>query len=260
VNMSLNGPDRYTIMIVDDNRHLLVALGDYLTFQGYDVVTAATGEEALRKLERGGADLIVLDIGMPGMGGMGFLRRITVGGGRLKYPVIVLTARTGMEDFFEDLEVEGVLSKPCPEPELARNIREVLSRRAAQARAAARGGRRILIVEDDLPVLADIESIMTAAGYEVDSADNAHEVLEKATTVRPDAILMKESLPRMSGTLIASLLGAMPSTRGIPLVLYDPAQTVDSTARKWTNKQVKVVNTSKPEELLASVEQILGIA
>jgi len=135
-----------------------------------------------------------------------------------------------------------------------------LSRRAAQARAAARGGRRILIVEDDLPVLADIESIMTAAGYEVDSADNAHEVLEKATTVRPDAILMKESLPRMSGTLIASLLGAMPSTRGIPLVLYDPAQTVDSTARKWTNKQVKVVNTSKPEELLASVEQILGIA
>jgi len=70
VNMSLNGPDRYTIMIVDDNRHLLVALGDYLTFQGYDVVTAATGEEALRKLERGGADLIVLDIGMPGMGGM----------------------------------------------------------------------------------------------------------------------------------------------------------------------------------------------
>lgn len=255
----MSGSDRNIIMVIDDNRHLLVALEDYLAFQGYEVITAPTGEEALRKLERTKPDLIVLDIGMPGMGGMGFLKRISLGAGRLKYPVLVLTAKTAMESFFNDMEVEGFLPKPCPEAELARKIREVLSRRAAQARAAGRGGRKILVVEDDLPKLGDIESLMTGAGYEVATADNAHEVLEKATTVRPDAILMKEVLPKMSGTLIASLLGAMPSTKSIPLVIYDPGKSAASVSGKRSNKVLKIVHTSEPAELLVAVEQLLGI-
>jgi DNA-binding response OmpR family regulator len=190
---------------------------------------------------------------------MGFLKRITIGKGKLKYPVLVLTAKTAMEDFFEDMEVEGFLPKPCPEAELARKIREILSRRAAQVRAAARGGRRILVVENDLPMLSDLETVMAAAGYEVDTADSAHEVLERATTARPDAILMKEALPKMPGTLIASLLGAMPSTRGIPVVLYDPGNTIASAPENRDDKLLQVVRTSDASELLGAVERILGI-
>ena len=70
--MSSDTTRKEHILLVDDEKHLLVSLRDYLTFEHFTVTTAQSGEEALEVLERITPDLIVLDISMPGMGGMGF--------------------------------------------------------------------------------------------------------------------------------------------------------------------------------------------
>ena len=72
-----------SVLLVDDDTSLLVTLSDFLKFEGYHVVTADSGEEALRRLEEIRPDLIILDMSMPGMGGVGFLKAISSSGGRL---------------------------------------------------------------------------------------------------------------------------------------------------------------------------------
>lgn len=81
------------LLLVDDDQSLLETLGDFLSFEGYEVLCAVSGEDALIKMRPFQPDLIILDMGMPGMGGTGFLDRITQPDGHTLYPVLVLTAR-----------------------------------------------------------------------------------------------------------------------------------------------------------------------
>ncbi|NQT93034.1 MAG: response regulator [Lentisphaerae bacterium] len=57
------------ILLIDDDTSLLTTLSDFLSFEGYEVVTADSGEQGLRRLQTTEPDLIVLDMSMPGMGG-----------------------------------------------------------------------------------------------------------------------------------------------------------------------------------------------
>ena len=95
-----------TILLIDDDTSLLVTLSDFLRFEGYDVTTADSGEQGLKRLKTLEPDLIILDMSMPGMGGIGFLKEISVVG-KPKHPVLVLTARANMAEFFADIDVDG---------------------------------------------------------------------------------------------------------------------------------------------------------
>ena len=64
------------ILLLDDDPSLRRTLGDFLRFEGYDVVTAESGEKGLEALKVQRPDLIILDMSMPGMGGIGFLKSI----------------------------------------------------------------------------------------------------------------------------------------------------------------------------------------
>ena len=61
------------ILLVDDDASLLATLGDFLESEGYEVAKAASGEKALAMLRISQPELIVLDMSMPGIGGMGVL-------------------------------------------------------------------------------------------------------------------------------------------------------------------------------------------
>jgi DNA-binding response OmpR family regulator len=126
------------ILLVDDDVHLLTTLGDYLTHKGYLVETAQSAEEAIQQLHGSNPDLIILDMSMPGMGGIGFLRHQAVAADSGGFPVLVLTARTAMQAFFDEVDVAGFLTKPCPGERLLDSIRGILkiSRSAAPQEVA----------------------------------------------------------------------------------------------------------------------------
>jgi DNA-binding response OmpR family regulator len=248
-----------TLLLVDDERHLLMALGDFLKYEDFNVVVAQSGEEALIQIENTTPDLIVLDISMPGMGGIGFLKAISSRDGKPKYPVLVLTARAAMKDFFDSIDVDGFIEKPCDEAELSRTIREILARRRADEKKRERVQAKILIAEDEETVAEEISTALKGAGYDVSIVQTGPEVLEKASADKPDAIIMKEILPRLNGSAVASLLDVMPTVNSTPVIIYDENRTVEEGRAKVEsiNCVKSFLATCDPAELTKAVAALV---
>jgi DNA-binding response OmpR family regulator len=117
-----------TVLVVDDEERLVALLDSYLTQQGFRVVTASNGVEALDVARRERPDLIVLDWMMPGLDGLGFL---TEHRQESETPIIVLTARVDDDDKVVGLELgaDDYVTKPFRPRELLARIRAVLRRR-----------------------------------------------------------------------------------------------------------------------------------
>lgn len=125
----------WTILVVDDEARLRALLEAYLKDRGYAVATAADGIEALQVAARVRPDLIVLDIMMPRMDGIRFLKSYRRSPGT---PVIVLTARIEETDTVLGLELgaDDYVTKPFSPRELEARIRSVLRRLEGPARQA----------------------------------------------------------------------------------------------------------------------------
>ena len=123
-----------TILVVDDAESLRTMVKSYLTQEGYRVVTAANGREALFVARQERPDLILLDLMMPEMGGFEFITAHNRDGDA---PVIILTAKIEESDKVLGLELgaDDYLTKPFSLRELTARIRAVL-RRAEKSAAA----------------------------------------------------------------------------------------------------------------------------
>ena len=115
------------ILVVDDDATLLVVLSEQLRDDGYEVATARDGAEALRRLESGWPDLILLDLTMPRMDGLALARRIKA---QADLPIIVLSAIDTADSKARLLDevAEDYVSKPYHYPELRARIQRVLQR------------------------------------------------------------------------------------------------------------------------------------
>jgi CheY-like chemotaxis protein len=102
------------ILIVDDDELVLIALGELLRPQGYEVRTMSSGREALERLESEPYDLIMLDVIMPEMDGFELCRRIRQKEAHKETPIVFLTAKSRDQDREQGLEAGAnlFLSKP----------------------------------------------------------------------------------------------------------------------------------------------------
>lgn len=118
------------ILVVDDEPVIVTVVRERLEREGFVVRTAASGEEALAHMEADRADLIVLDLMLPGIDGLEVLRRLRGRGDTV--PVIVLTARDEDVDKIVGLEMgaDDYLVKPFNPRELSARIRAVLRRQS----------------------------------------------------------------------------------------------------------------------------------
>lgn len=116
-----------TIMVVDDQSSVRQLLQEYLTEQGYRVVTAPDGQNALYMARHEQPDLILLDIMMPKMDGYQFLRQFRL---ERRTPIIIITARDEETDAVLglDLGADDYVTKPFRMRELMARIRAVLRR------------------------------------------------------------------------------------------------------------------------------------
>lgn len=116
-----------TVLLIDDDADLTRLVGDYLTREGFTVATAPDGTKALGRIIETRADIVVLDVMMPGPDGLEVLRRIRT---ETAVPVLMLTARGDEEDRVTglDLGADDYLAKPCSPRELVSRIRAILRR------------------------------------------------------------------------------------------------------------------------------------
>ncbi len=115
------------ILLVEDEESLSDPLSYLLEKEGYSVAVAATGPEGLAEFDRGGADLVLLDLMLPGLSGIDVCRQLRQ---RSSVPVIMLTAKDSEVDKVVGLEIgaDDYVTKPYSSRELLARIKAVLRR------------------------------------------------------------------------------------------------------------------------------------
>jgi CheY-like chemotaxis protein len=258
----MESQDKKKILLIDDDRNLLLTLSDFLKFEGYTVVTADCGENGLKALERMTPDLIILDMSMPGMGGVGFLKEISSTDGKPEHPVLVLTARANMAEFFANVDVDGFIAKPCDPADLLMEVARIIfltSGVVDDGKVAAKEKYKVLIGEDDDVIREQLVDAFAGAKLLVDSVSKGPEVLEQAIVQRPDIIVVKRVLASMNGDAIAGMLKQMPNTRDIPIVLYDDSGA-DIPKEKFVNSTSAIkrfVRSSDAEKVVQAASEVL---
>ncbi len=128
--------DPARILLVDDDVELATMLSDYLVRDGFEVLAVPDGESGVAEALSGRFALVVLDVMMPGIGGIEALRRIRAAS---TVPVLMLTARGDDLDRIVGLELgaDDYVPKPCLPRELAARLRAILRRSQQSAEPAA---------------------------------------------------------------------------------------------------------------------------
>jgi two-component system OmpR family response regulator len=141
-NSDMISPDR--ILIVDDDAEIRSLLAEYLDGQGYETMTAQNGEAMWQALRSSRANLIVLDINMPGDDGLTLCRNLRT---HSSTPVIMLTARGEPVDRILGLEMgaDDYLAKPFEPRELLARIRSVMRRSKGSASLPGRSNAKQLL-------------------------------------------------------------------------------------------------------------------
>jgi len=159
------------ILIVDDEAVTRVSLLDAMRLEGYEVDTAASGEEAMSLLDkREPFDLVILDLKMPGMDGLEVAERIHATSSDTI--VVLLTAFGTMETAIEAIRkgAHDYLLKPCPIPRILESVQEGLSKRKQEQ-------RRLLLVEQLKQTVAALDAMEQPEDVEAISDQTADRFL-----------------------------------------------------------------------------------
>jgi len=180
-----------TIMVVDDEPRLVSLVEAYLTQEGFRVVTAGDGRQALFLARQEKPDLIVLDIMMPEMDGYDFMRLHRK---EQETPIILLTARVEDDDKVLGLELgaDDYLTKPFRPRELVARIRAVL-RRMGQVRPSAQ-----ILRAGDITVDRETHTVQVAERY-VDLTPSEFDLLATLMAFPGRAYSRLELLDRIQG-------------------------------------------------------------
>ncbi|MEU3275216.1 response regulator transcription factor [Saccharomonospora sp. NPDC006951] len=173
------------VLLAEDDPAIAEPLSRALQREGYEVTVVGDGPSALQRTSRDRVDLLVLDLGLPGMDGLEVCRRLRADGTDL--PVLMLTARTDEVDFVVGLDAgaDDYVAKPFRLAELLARIRALLRRRAPEvldtggvrmdlgARLVTVDGREVQLANKEFELL---RVLMSRAGHVVSREEILSEV------------------------------------------------------------------------------------
>ena len=176
------------VMVVDDDVNIRLVLKYRLEREGYDVLLAEDGMDALEKVKAEEPDLIILDLTMPRMDGFGFLEGIRSNGSETSaIPVIVLTAYGYEMNRARSLELGAVefMAKPFSPRQLVGEVWKALRGKK----------RRVLVIDSEASVRDLLAGLLEAEGCVVDTAEDGPGGVEKALAGDYDLIFMDSKTP-----------------------------------------------------------------
>jgi len=218
-----------TILIVEDTEAIVIQLKDMLESQGYNLMVANSGKEALEQIDHRVPDGMILDLMMPEVDGFQVLKFIRAKEEISMIPVIILTAKYVTKEEFSFLKnnnihqlihkgdinkdqlLEAVESMLCKKDETEP---EDLGRRIPMPVSGTPG---ILVVEDNPDNMLTIKALLTEK-FRVFEAEDGVTGLRKAKECRPQLILMDIALPGLNGVEVLNHLRRDEDLKDIPVI------------------------------------------
>jgi CheY-like chemotaxis protein len=176
------------IMVVDDDQNIRLVLKYRLEKEGYHVLLAGDGMDALEKVKAEQPDLIILDLTMPRMDGFGFLEEIRGNGSETStIPVIVLTAYGFESNRARSLELDAAefMTKPFSPRQLVSEVWNILGAKK----------KKVLVIDDEASTRDLLAGLLEAEGCVVDTAEDGPGGVEKALAGDYDLIFMDSRMP-----------------------------------------------------------------
>ena len=241
-----------TILLVEDEAILRQALAEALQSEGHSIIEAGNGQEALEMALRTPVDLVITDLMMPKMNGWRLLSSLR--GHNLDVPVIIITGYMSDEgqEVLTSKDIAGFLVKPIELRELAQMVRQVFTPAAQDRR------QRILAVDDEEDARLLVSTCLEQAGFEVETAQDGQEALDKVKRFQPDLVLLDVMMPRMDGFETCQRLRAQPATASLPVIVLT-AKSSAQYVKKAVSLKINgyIVKPFDSEALVDRIRQVL---
>ena len=237
------------ILIVDDEPDLVYMAKRKLERSGYEVDTAANGQEGMDILKRKMYDLIVTDVVMPVMDGFTFYKNLKDSKATAGIPVIILTARANMEDSFKALGVDEFLAKPFD----GQKLLDKIERFCRNDRLLARQ-QKVFICGSDDRITKTMQQILEDVGAEAKVFSEGLDLIKRAHAEPPNLILLDISLHGLkSPELIKALrsFGKLRNTHIVTFTQFDPDALGDVEA-------VERLKDAKNDCMIAGADKYIG--
>jgi GAF domain-containing protein/CheY-like chemotaxis protein len=235
-----------TVLVIDDEIGVRDLMQRFLVKQGFRVVTAAGGEEALRRARELRPDAITLDVMMPGMDGWTVLSALKADPETADIPVIMLTIVDDRSLGYA-LGASDYLTKPIDRERLVAVLRKY--RRECP----------VLVVDDDAGVRQLLRRMLEPDGYTVVEAENGRVALERARAAPPGVVLLDLMMPEMNGFEFVTEFRRDERWRAIPIVVIT-ARDLSREERERLNGDVERIlqkGAYGRDELLAEVRDLV---
>jgi signal transduction histidine kinase/DNA-binding response OmpR family regulator len=198
-----------TVLVVDDDQAVCDMLNRFLSKEGFQVVVATTGEEALRLAREVRPRAITLDVMMPGMDGWAVLSALKSDPALADIPVIILSIIDDRNLGYA-LGASDYLTKPLERDRLLDIIRK---------RCGAASSGLVLVAEDEPATRDMLRRVLEKGGWTVVEAGNGREALEIVTQQRPALVLLDLMMPEMDGFEFLDEMRQRPELQSVPVVV-----------------------------------------
>ena len=249
------------ILVIDDEPEVVKMISGHLTADGYEVATARDGKEGLSQVIIADPDLIILDALMPVMNGIQFMQKYEENERMRKIPVIVISAKESIRDFFKDLLIQDFMVKPLNIPVLLARVEHLIGKKET-ATSSAKASKRLLLVGVDKFIQHKVSEFFESEGWEVSHASSDGEAYKTALALYPDAILCQYWDPRWEGgeldtKLLAKRLSQDHSLERIHFMVYCPHGPILEAMQAFP--EFKLIKYNESGDLLKEIAKRFGI-
>ncbi len=242
------------ILVCDDDSGIRTVVKEHLTRQGYTVLEASSGEEAISLASQSPVEAILLDLYMPGLSGWETLQRLRNNPLTSLVPVVILSVLSPVLRGQLTGDAQGWVQKPFNENLLFAELGRVLRH--------GEGPAQVLLVEDDQDLASVVIASFGEAEVSIDHASTRQQAIRRCLMRRPDLLILDLTLPDGDGFSLVEWLREQPGMRSLPLVVYSGREVSDHEMSKLRLGPTEFLTKAKVqpqevEELVVSMVQRL---
>jgi CheY-like chemotaxis protein/class 3 adenylate cyclase len=243
------------IVLADDSpmihRHTVPILEE----EGYQVVSAVDGAEAVRKTAELLPDLVISDVEMPELDGYQVCQAIKGGERTAHIPVLICSSLGEAADLERGFDVgaDDYVVKPVIAEELLTRVRQLFAGTMPASR------ERILVVDDSPAQRHYVADCLARQGFEISTAENGRVGLDKVRALRPALVLSDYEMPEMTGFELVHALRRDPETRNTPVIMLTARDSKrDMAQMRAAGASAYLVKPFAQDKCIATVERTLA--